>query len=120
MEIDTGVSISDMQTFGMRVDRRGTTAILRLSGEFDIAGAEVVDACIEELAGNSPDEVVIDLSGVSFIDSTGLRSLIRARALGPEAGWSLKLVRGPEGVQRVLELTRMDDVFEFTDASEID
>jgi anti-sigma B factor antagonist len=111
---------SDLPPFDMRVDRRGTTAIVRLSGEFDIVGAEQVDACIKGLAGNSPDEVVIDLSGVSFMDSTALRSLIKARALGSEAGWSLKLVRGPERVHRVMELTRMDDIFEFVDAPPAD
>jgi anti-sigma B factor antagonist len=111
-----GFGASDIPPFDMRVDRRGMTAILRLWGEFDIVGAEQVDACIKGLAGNSPNEVVIDLSGVSFMDSTALRSLIKARALGSEAGWSLKLVRGPERVHRVLELTRMDEAFEFVDA----
>jgi anti-anti-sigma factor len=105
--------------FDMRVDRRGKTAILRLSGEFDIAVTNQVDACIKELARNSPDELVIDLSGVSFIDSTGLRALIRARARAPETGWSVKLVRGPERVHKVFELTGMDDAFEFVDASEV-
>src|SRR4051794_9928139 len=99
-----GAGASDIGPFDMRVERRGKTAILRLSGEFDLAGADQVDACIKELAGNSPDEVVIDLRGVTFLDSRGLRALIRTRELGPEAGWSLKLVRGPEQVQKVFEL----------------
>lgn len=115
-----GADPTGPRPFAMRVDRRGTTAILRLSGEFDIVGAERVDACITELAGNSPDQVVIDLSGTSFMDSTALRSLIKARALASGTGWSVKLVRGPERVHRVLELTRMDDVFEFVDAPEAD
>ena len=80
----------------------------------------VLETRIRELAGDSPDLVVIDLREVSFMDSTGLRSLLRARALGSEEGWSLKLIRGPEPVHRVLELTRMDDVFDFVDASEFD
>lgn len=95
-------------------------AIVRLCGELDITGAEHVQTCIDELAGNSPDAVVIDLREVSFMDSTGLRSLIRARALGRETEWSLKLVRGPDQVHRVLELTRMDDVFDFVDPTEVD
>jgi anti-anti-sigma factor len=106
--------------FDLHVERRGSTAILRLSGELDITGAEHLDTCIRELATNSPDAVVIDLRRVSFMDSTGLRSLVRARACGPEAEWSLKLVRGPDPVHKVLELTRMDDVFEFVDSSEVD
>ena len=106
--------------FDLHVERRGSTAILRASGELDILGAERLETCIGDLAGNSPDTVVIDLRDVSFMDSTGLRSLIRARARGPEAEWSLKLVRGPDPVHRVIELTRMDAVFEFVEPSEVD
>ena len=109
---------SAMRPFDMSVERRGATAILRLAGELDILGADQVNSCIDELSGNSPDEVVIDLSGVSFMDSSGLRSLIQARALAPKADWSVKLVRGPEQVQRIFDLTRMDAFFEFTDDSE--
>jgi anti-anti-sigma factor len=106
--------------FDLHVERRGTTAILRVSGELDITGAERLETCIQELAGNSPDTVVIDLRDVSFMDSTGLRSLIRARALGSEAQWSLKLLRGPDSIHRVFELTKMDDLFDFVDPSEAD
>ena len=106
--------------FDLRVDHHGSTAILRVSGEFDLVGAERVDACMDELARNSPDAVVIDLRAVTFLDSTGLRSLIRARAKGADAEWSLKLVRGSEQVHRVLTLTRMDAHFDFADPSEVD
>ena len=106
--------------FDLKVERRGATAILRLSGELDLTGAEDLESCVNELAGNSPDVVIIDLREVSFMDSTGLRSLIRARALETEADWKVKLVAGPAPVQKVLELTRMDDVFEFVGPSEAD
>ena len=115
-----GVGPSDIRPFGVRVERRGKTAIIRLSGDLDITGADHLDACIQGLTGNSPDEVVIDLSGVTFLDSRGLRSLIRTRELGPEAGWSLKLVRGSAQVRRILDVTGLDAVFEFVEASEVD
>ena len=106
--------------FDLHVERREATAIVRVSGELDITGAEVLETRTRELADDSPDVVVIDLREVGFMDSTGLRSLLRARALAQEEGWSLKLIRGPEPVHRVLELTRMDDVFDFVDASEFE
>jgi anti-sigma B factor antagonist len=104
--------------FDLHVERRGSTAILRASGELDILGAERLETCIGDLAGNSPDTVVIDLRAVSFMDSTGLRALIRARET--EAEWSLKLIRGPDPVHKVIELTRMDSVFDFVEASDVD
>jgi anti-anti-sigma factor len=106
--------------FDLRVDHHGSTVILRVSGEFDMVGAERVDACVDELAGNSPEEVVIDLREVTFLDSTGLRSLIRARGKGADAEWSLKLVRGSDRVHRVLTLTRMDDHFDFVEPGDLD
>jgi anti-sigma B factor antagonist len=109
-----------LDPFDVHVGRHGKTAILRLSGEFDIARGGDLDSLIQDLSGNSPDEVIIDLRGVTFLDSSGLRSLNRARLLGPETGWSLKLVQGGEQVQRIFEVTGMAAVFEFADASEID
>lgn len=106
--------------FDLHVERRASAAILRLSGELDIIGADLLEARIKELEGNSPDLVVLDLRKISFMDSTGLRSLLLARARGSEEGWSLKLIHGPDPVHRVLELTRMDEVFDFADASEFD
>ena len=106
--------------FDLHVERRGSAAILRLSGELDITGADRLETRIKELADDSPDIVVIDLRKVSFMDSTGLRSLLRARALGSEEGWSLTLIRGPKPVHRVLELTRMDEVFDFADGAGFD
>jgi anti-anti-sigma factor len=106
--------------FDLHVERRGPAAIMRLSGELDITAADLLVTRIKELADDSPDLVVIDLREVSFMDSTGLRSLLLARARGSEEEWSLKLIRGPEPVHRVLELTRMDEVFDFAEASEFD
>ena len=106
--------------FDLHVERRGSAAIMRLSGELDITGADLLETRIKELADDSPDVVVIDLRKVGFMDSTGLRSLLLARARGSEEGWSLKLIRGPEPVHRVLELTRMDEVFDFVEAAEFD
>jgi anti-anti-sigma factor len=106
--------------FDLHVERRGTAAILRVSGELDLTGADLLETRIKELTEDPPEVVVIDLRKVAFLDSTGLRSLLLARARGSEEGWSLKLIRGPDPVHRVLELTRMDEVFDFADASELE
>jgi anti-anti-sigma factor len=103
--------------FDLRVDRQRSAVILRLSGELDLVGAERVDSCVDELVRDPPDELVIDLRAVTFMDSMGLRSLIRARAKGADAKLPVKLVRGSDQVQRVMTMTRMDDHFEFVEPS---
>ena len=107
-------------SFDLRIERRDTTAILRISGELDLTGAAQLDRCVTDLASNSPDVVVIDLRKVDFMDSTGLRSLLRARALGAEANWVVRLVRGSAPVQKVFELTRVDELFEYVEPAAID
>jgi anti-anti-sigma factor len=83
-------------------------AVVRLSGELDLAGAALVERELDRVVGrDAPHTVVVDLRGVAFMDSSGLRSVVVADARGREEGWELVLVRGPEAVHRVFELTRM-------------
>ncbi len=67
------------------------------------------------MESSKPDRLVIDLAALEFMDSTGLRTLLEARERALSEGHGLALRRGPRQVQRVLELTRTDEVFEFED-----
>jgi anti-anti-sigma factor len=67
-------------------------------------------AAIEEQA---PARVVIDLGGLAFIDSSGLRVLLLADSRARERGFELVLAPGPEPVQRVFEMTGALDVLRF-------
>ncbi len=71
------------------------------------------DRELEQVALSSPGRLVIDLSGLSFMDSTGLRALLQAREQASANQHELVLRRGPRQVQRVLELTKTDEVFTF-------
>jgi anti-anti-sigma factor len=57
--------------------------------------------------------VVIDLGGLTFIDSSGLRVLLLADARARERGYELVLLPGQETVQRVFEMTGALDVLRF-------
>ena len=67
-------------------------------------------AAIEE---QEPARVVIDLGGLAFIDSSGLRVLLLADSRARERGRELVLAPGPEPVQRVFEMTGALDVLRF-------
>jgi anti-anti-sigma factor len=64
------------------------------------------------------DVVALDLRGLVFLDSSGLRLVIAAEQRLREAGRRLVLVRGPQPVQRVFEITRMTDRLVFVDVPE--
>jgi anti-anti-sigma factor len=84
---------------------RGAGGILTLrpAGELDIATAGRLERAI--LDGREPgDEVVLDLAALEFIDSTGLRVLVRAVEAAGRDGWDLRLRPGPPAVQRIFEI----------------
>jgi anti-anti-sigma factor len=96
---------------------RAGDAVISLSGELDLSGAPALDEEIERLASaDDVERVVLDLRELEFLDSSGLRSVALAHRRLAAAGRGLVLVRGHETVQRVFEITRMDERLEFVDS----
>jgi len=85
--------------------------IVGLRGELDLASAGAFEQALRQ-AEASAGRLVVDLSGLGFIDSTGIHVLLEAQR---RSGGRLSLRRGPDEVQRVLELTRVADCFAFED-----
>jgi stage II sporulation protein AA (anti-sigma F factor antagonist) len=98
-----------MKTFDVTTEDRGEAVHIRLSGELDISTAPKVEDELARVEPNRPDLIILDLSKLGFMDSTGLRLLISADARAREAGRDLAIVQGNEMVQRVLRLTRLDE-----------
>jgi anti-sigma B factor antagonist len=84
--------------------------VVVLRGELDVADAVRVVAELTAVAARERD-VVIDLAGLEFIDSSGVAALVRARSNTRHAGGDLLLAAPRQQVLRVLALTRVIDVF---------
>ena len=99
--------------------RNGTVAIVAPTGELDLSGAIMVEAELERLAAE-PElvRVVLDLRGLEFMDSSGLRLIALADMQTREAGRQFALIRGSDTVHRVFEITRMSERLEFVDDPE--
>ena len=94
---------------------------IELRGELDLSTVGKVEEELRRVEGDSPKVVVLDLSGLSFLDSSGLRCLVRADERAKESGMRFVLVRGPAAVQKVFEITRLEERLEIVDdASELD
>ena len=94
---------------------------IELRGELDLSTVGKVEEELRRVEGNAPQVVVLDLSGLSFLDSSGLRCVVRGDVRAKEAGRRLVLVRGPDAVQKVFEITRLEERLEIIDdASELD
>jgi anti-sigma B factor antagonist len=87
--------------------------VLALSGELDIASAPGLEQALDEFGASMPRRLVIDLTDVTFMDSTGLRALLLARQRGEDGDHELSLRPGPRQVQRVFELSGTLERFNF-------
>jgi anti-sigma B factor antagonist len=86
-------------------ERLANATVIRLSGELDLATAPGVLAAVEaEVAERGARAVVLDMRDVSFIDSTGVRTLLEASRAADSA---LTLLAPSHAVTRVLELTEL-------------
>ena len=94
-------------------DRRAVVVVVE--GELDLASIDRVDREVRELRGVGFDQIVVDLRGVEFLDSAGLRLLLSLRNDAKRGGFRLELVRGPACVQRVFELTATGGLFDWRD-----
>jgi anti-sigma B factor antagonist len=86
-----------------------------LKGELDLSTVRKVEDELESLEAGGAKLIVLDLSRLSFLDSTGLRCLVTADQRAREAGRRLVLVRGPDAVQRVFTITRLEERLEMVD-----
>lgn len=86
-----------------------------LRGELDLSTVNKVEEELQALEADGAPLIVLDLSSLSFLDSTGLRCLVTADQRAREAGRRLVLVRGPDAVQRVFTITRLEERLEMVD-----
>ena len=89
-------------------------AVVRAGGEIDTHTVHEFHETVTRAMSLSP-RVVLDLAGVTFVDSSGLGALIVARNSAREGRGSLSLVSPPPVVRRLLGSTRLHDVFDIHD-----
>ena len=87
------------------VEAIGCKLVITLHGEVDIASVEPLDDAIEQVASTGDADVIVDLCGVRFMDSTALNALLRLRALLAPEGRRVVLACTPAGpVARLLQI----------------
>jgi anti-anti-sigma factor len=103
-----------MPNLEFQTTRDGTVAVVAPTGELDLSGATVLEAELDRLAADPElGSVVLDLRGLEFMDSSGLRLVVLADMKAREVGRRFALIRGGETVHRVFEITRMSDRLDF-------
>lgn len=98
----------------LRIDAvdRGTSLVLVVEGELDLISSPALDAALRWAEGTDTPRIVIDLHGVSFIDSTGLHVLINHACAQEHAG-RIRLTNASARAQRLFELSGAVDHLPF-------
>lgn len=83
--------------------------VIRVSGDLDAQTSSQLDDVITSQLERGFDEIVLDLSELEFVDSSGLRSMVLAR--GPQGEGRVVLRSPSSSVMRLLDITGLTDVF---------
>ena len=102
------------QTFDISEEVRGGVPIVSVSGEIDVATAPGLREQLQGLVAACHATVVVDLLGVTFLDSTALGVLVGALKRCREAGGDLRLVIAEPRILKVFEITGLTEVFTIT------
>jgi len=106
----------DSDALGCEIVRDGHAVSVRVSGELDLATVPILEAELAALRQAGFRRLILDLSELGFMDSTGLRCILARDAEARQDGFSFALVAGPRAVQRVFELTGTAARLTFVDA----
>jgi len=87
----------------------GSSILVKLRGELDMQTAPELDRCLKAIQSDT----VVDCSGLDFIDSSGIRAFVEAHQAFAARGNHLTLRDLPALVQRVFEITGLNDVLEI-------
>jgi anti-sigma B factor antagonist len=89
----------------------GGTLVFKLRGSLDLATAPTVRAALAEATEKGSHDLIVDLSALEFLDSTGLGVLIGAHRRAAEHGGSLRLIVSDGPIARLLNITGLIAVF---------
>lgn len=92
------------------IKAEGKAVVVSFQGDVDLESSREARKILLEAAGHRK-ALLVDLSGVSYIDSSGVASLVEALQTAKKNGQALALVEVSEAALRVLKLARLDKIF---------
>jgi anti-anti-sigma factor len=111
----TPLGCSPVEILEVKTEERNGLVHVALMGELDLSTVAKVQEELRKVEATSPPTVVVDLSKLTFLDSTGLRCIVTADERARDEGRRVVIVRGPDPVQRVFAITRLEERLEMVD-----
>ena len=93
-------------THSLRIalSEQGSSTTIRLDGEWDLAAQEASRRAVRHALSRQPARVILDLRGLTFIDSSGVHVLIELFKRAARLRLELAIIRGPAAVQRIFDI----------------
>jgi anti-sigma B factor antagonist len=104
-----------VEILDVRTEDRDGLVRMALVGELDLSSVAKVQEELRRIEADAPATLVVDLSKLTFLDSTGLRCIVTADERARAEGRRIVIVRGPDAVQRVFAITRLEERLEIVD-----
>ena len=104
-----------MRSFNVETIEAENATHVKLTGDLDLSTAKRAEEAIEAAERSGSSMVVVDLRGLSFMDSTGLRVIVSADKRARRSNKRVVIVQGPAAVRRVFEITRLDERLDIVD-----
>ncbi|HWT94674.1 MAG TPA: STAS domain-containing protein [Solirubrobacteraceae bacterium] len=99
--------------FGFRSSGSATAQVVTCTGELDLAAADAAGTAFASAFDARPEEVLVDLTGLTFLDSTGVRLMLEAHRRATDAGVRLTILPGPEPVHAIFRICGLDHTLPF-------
>ena len=104
-------TISDSDTPSWSLTAGNAPGEVTLAGEIDFSVTPVVRERLLDVVGTDAPEIVLDMAGLSYIDSSGLALLIELRKILAESGRSVRIRTISPQVRKLFNLTQLGDLF---------
>jgi anti-sigma B factor antagonist len=102
---------------GISCSRTGRSIVMVLHGELDLFSRPHLERELKRVERDGLDRMVVDLSGLEFMDGAGMHALLGAQRRATAAGRQFLLRRGPRDVHRLFVLTGVEPLFSFEAAT---
>jgi anti-anti-sigma factor len=110
-----GQLIRGPEQLAIRSERTGQAHVVKLVGELNMTTAQAFEDELKRVEATDAGEIIVDLSGLKFIGSDGLKAFIHASARSRQGDNRLRLVRGSDQVQKTFETSGLVSRLPFAD-----
>jgi anti-sigma B factor antagonist len=102
-----------MNQFSLSIESRDGAAVIRVTGEIDVASVQDLDACVRKARSHYSPHLILDLAEVDFMDCTGLRVLADASTNIRNDGGSVAIARPSRQAAHLFEVSGLPQELEI-------